>query len=115
EKPSEHFPPRASVGQPLPDSCFLGAVFSSVEPWILNSECARRNAPKARKTAPGVASRRCASRYGRSVPGATVSLTWLQSRRSARAAESARLEIVCWATNRGFKSHLLRSGTGNKD
>ena len=40
---------------------------------------------------------------------ATVSLTRLQPRRSARAAESARLEIVCWATNRGFKSHLLRS------
>ena len=29
-------------------------------------------------------------------------------RRSARAAESARLEIVCGATHRGFKSHLLR-------
>ncbi len=28
--------------------------------------------------------------------------------RRARAAESARLEIVCWATNRGFKSHRLR-------
>ncbi len=28
--------------------------------------------------------------------------------RSARAAESARLEIVCGATHRGFKSHLLR-------
>ena len=41
--------------------------------------------------------------------GGRVSLTRLQPRRSARAAESARLEIVCWATNRGFKSHLLRS------
>jgi hypothetical protein len=30
-------------------------------------------------------------------------------RRSARADESARLEIVCGATHRGFKSHLLRS------
>jgi tRNA(adenine34) deaminase len=29
-------------------------------------------------------------------------------RRSARAAESARLEIVCGETHRGFKSHLLR-------
>jgi tRNA(adenine34) deaminase len=28
--------------------------------------------------------------------------------RSARAAESARLEIVCGETHRGFKSHLLR-------
>jgi hypothetical protein len=31
--------------------------------------------------------------------------TW----RGARAAESARLEIVCGATHRGFKSHPLRS------
>src|ERR1700728_3774701 len=46
---------------------------------------------------------------GPSAPGAAVSLTGLHSGRSARAAESARLEIVCWATNRGFKSHLLRS------
>jgi hypothetical protein len=38
----------------------------------------------------------------------SASLTRLHSGRSARAAESARLEIVCWATNRGFKSHLLR-------
>ncbi len=30
------------------------------------------------------------------------------TRRSARAAESARLEIVCPARDRGFKSHLLR-------
>jgi hypothetical protein len=49
---------------------------------------------------------------GHSAPDEAVSLTRLQSRRSARAAESARLEIVCWATNRGFKSHLLRSPGG---
>src|SRR5579871_1676437 len=48
-------------------------------------------------------------RRGRNTTARTVSLTRLQFRRSARAAESARLEIVCWATNRGFKSHLLRS------
>ena len=29
-------------------------------------------------------------------------------RRSARAAESARLESVCGETHRGFESHLLR-------
>ena len=29
-------------------------------------------------------------------------------RRRARAAESARLEIVCGETHRGFKSHRLR-------
>ena len=40
-----------------------------------------------------------------------VSLTGCSSRRSARAAESARLEIVCGATHRGFKSHLLRHMT----
>jgi tRNA(adenine34) deaminase len=39
------------------------------------------------------------------------SLTGLHSWRRARAAESARLEIVCWATNRGFKSHRLRQMT----
>ena len=50
---------------------------------------------------------------GRWGPAGAVSLTRLHSRRSARAAESARLEIVCWATNRGFKSHLLRSGEGS--
>ena len=31
-----------------------------------------------------------------------------RTRRRARAAESARLEIVCGATHRGFKSHRLR-------
>ena len=31
------------------------------------------------------------------------------SRRSARAAESARLESVCGETHRGFESHLLRA------
>ena len=51
---------------------------------------------------------------GQSPPGRAVSLTRLQSRRSARAAESARLEIVCWATNRGFKSHLLRSESSTR-
>ena len=30
-------------------------------------------------------------------------------RRSARAAESARLESVCGETHRGFESHLLRA------
>src|SRR5277367_2988484 len=38
----------------------------------------------------------------------STSLTGLQSRRRARAAESARLEIVCCESNRGFKSHRLR-------
>ena len=65
-------------------------------------------------TRPEIPSRslRPAAGVTRSSPTSTpaaVSLTGLQARRSARAAESARLEIVCWATNRGFKSHLLRS------
>ena len=37
------------------------------------------------------------------------------ARRSARAAESARLEIVCGATHRGFKSHLLRVSPSQLD
>jgi tRNA(adenine34) deaminase len=36
--------------------------------------------------------------------GSSKSTAW----RSARAAESARLESVCGATHRGFESHLLR-------
>ncbi len=58
---------------------------------------------------------RCAGRPPRPVPGqspvqhrrcsqTSVSARW----RGARAAESARLEIVCGETHRGFKSHPLR-------
>ena len=42
----------------------------------------------------------------------STSLTGLQSGRRARAAESARLEIVCCESNRGFKSHRLRGPHG---
>ena len=56
--------------------------------------------------------RRVKSQPGTPAPGsaatASASLTGLQSRRRARAAESARLEIVCCESNRGFKSHRLR-------
>ena len=37
----------------------------------------------------------------------------LRTRRRARAAESARLEIVCGETHRGFKSHRLRHEVGD--
>src|ERR1700683_5133721 len=66
--------------------------------------CSERADRRRRAAAP------LAPRDGRSRGPGAVSLTRLQLGRSARAAESARLEIVCWATNRGFKSHLLRFG-----
>ena len=50
---------------------------------------------------------RSGPRCPRGRPG--TSMPWRAvTRRRARAAESARLEIVCGATHRGFKSHLLR-------
>ncbi len=58
---------------------------------------------------------RCAGPDRRAQPRTlTDHRTWLLqasvsgTRRGARAAESARLEIVCGATHRGFKSHPLR-------
>src|ERR1039458_1877244 len=67
-------------------------------------------ADRARGAAPGPGRAGTGSRSSLSGPRAPRSelLVGPGSWRSARAAESARLEIVCGETHRGFKSHFLR-------